>query len=59
MSLLPQDRQERDARRLYRKDPDARRELAELKERADAEAERLRQQYLADEREIVSKYRRR
>ena len=58
MSWFASDKQERNARRLYRKDPEARQELAELKRRGDAEAEQLRQQYLADERDIVSRHRR-
>jgi len=57
MGFFAQDKQERAARRLYRKDPEARKELAELKETADARVERFRQQYLADERDIVSRHR--
>ncbi|MER5622523.1 hypothetical protein ABT061_15910 [Streptosporangium sp. NPDC002544] len=56
MGLFAQDKQERAARKLYRKDPEARKELAELKETADAKHERLRQQYLADERDIVTRH---
>lgn len=53
------DAQERAAARAYRKDPDAREALARLKAESESwpRTEHSRQKYLAEEREIVRKYR--
>jgi len=53
------DKQERAAARLYRQNPDARAELDRLQAESESwpRTERSRQRYLAQEREIVRRYR--